>query len=325
MGEVDSSTILSIPPSDQNQVCAAHWGSAGLSAPTLSTGVPSDHSCLSDAFLPFPISQSLWRASMGGSLGLEGMVCPRAWRAMTQVSKQPLEWDLERSDSRNGLCHRHLDTWTASWAEVPLGAQLRGDGRAAAVGIGVFLAMLGVLGPAQQSAAARIGITPLPLHSHITVRPAAEEVDVMLQRCEGGVDAALQYAKNISKYMKDLIGYLEKRTALGETWGGGEGRGLCTVGWPWDGGMVLRALHGAEGLRAAGSGGGRFLQLLACVEEGTQRAQKPFCFVPLHFQPFSSRNGVRQRAPENGKQLQANLHAGGTATIELPGSEMSRS
>lgn len=136
MGEVDSSTILSIPPSDQNQVCAARWGSAGLSAPTLSTGVPSDHSCLSDAFLPFPISQSLWRASMGGSLGLEGMVCPRAWRAMTQVSKQPLEWDLERSDSRNGLCHRHLDTWTASWAEVPLGAQLRGDGRAAAVGIG---------------------------------------------------------------------------------------------------------------------------------------------------------------------------------------------
>ncbi|XP_069733952.1 rho GTPase-activating protein 45 isoform X2 [Phaenicophaeus curvirostris] len=42
----------------------------------------------------------------------------------------------------------------------------------------------------------------------------AEEVDVMLQRCEGGVDAALQYAKNISKYMKDLIGYLEKRTML---------------------------------------------------------------------------------------------------------------
>lgn len=39
----------------------------------------------------------------------------------------------------------------------------------------------------------------------------------MLQRCEGGVDAALQYTKNISKYMKDLIGYLEKRTTLGET------------------------------------------------------------------------------------------------------------
>ncbi|XP_057263419.1 rho GTPase-activating protein 45 isoform X2 [Pezoporus wallicus] len=44
--------------------------------------------------------------------------------------------------------------------------------------------------------------------------PPAEEVDVLLQRCEGGVDAALQYAKNISKYMKDLMGYLEKRTTL---------------------------------------------------------------------------------------------------------------
>nr|KAF6400351.1 Rho GTPase activating protein 45 [Rousettus aegyptiacus] len=41
-----------------------------------------------------------------------------------------------------------------------------------------------------------------------------EEVDKLLQRCEGGVDAALNYAKNMAKYMKDLIGYLEKRTAL---------------------------------------------------------------------------------------------------------------
>ncbi|XP_005406055.1 PREDICTED: minor histocompatibility protein HA-1 isoform X2 [Chinchilla lanigera] len=41
-----------------------------------------------------------------------------------------------------------------------------------------------------------------------------EEVDMLLQRCEGGVDVALQYAKNMAKYMKDLIGYLEKRTAL---------------------------------------------------------------------------------------------------------------
>uniref|UniRef100_A0A674IH86 Rho GTPase activating protein 45 n=1 Tax=Terrapene triunguis TaxID=2587831 RepID=A0A674IH86_9SAUR len=41
-----------------------------------------------------------------------------------------------------------------------------------------------------------------------------EEVDIMLQRCEGGVEAALQYAKNISKYMKDLFYYLEKRTTL---------------------------------------------------------------------------------------------------------------
>ncbi|XP_055227006.2 rho GTPase-activating protein 45 isoform X4 [Gorilla gorilla gorilla] len=42
----------------------------------------------------------------------------------------------------------------------------------------------------------------------------AEEVDVLLQRCEGGVDAALLYAKNMAKYMKDLISYLEKRTTL---------------------------------------------------------------------------------------------------------------
>ncbi|PKU38166.1 minor histocompatibility protein ha-1 [Limosa lapponica baueri] len=55
---------------------------------------------------------------------------------------------------------------------------------------------------------------PSSVESYDTGRPPAEEVDVMLQRCEGGVDAALQYAKNISKYMKDLIGYLEKRTTL---------------------------------------------------------------------------------------------------------------
>ena len=52
-------------------------------------------------------------------------------------------------------------------------------------------------------------------------RPAGclppEEVDMLLQRCEGGVDAALLYAKNMAKYMKDLIGYLEKRTMLGKS------------------------------------------------------------------------------------------------------------
>ncbi|RLV73192.1 hypothetical protein DV515_00017166 [Chloebia gouldiae] len=55
---------------------------------------------------------------------------------------------------------------------------------------------------------------PSGMDSYNTARPPAEEVDVMLQRCEGGVDAALQYAKTISKYMKDLIGYLEKKTTL---------------------------------------------------------------------------------------------------------------
>lgn len=43
-----------------------------------------------------------------------------------------------------------------------------------------------------------------------------EEVDVILQRSEGGVDSALLYAKTISKYMKDLISYVEKRTSLGK-------------------------------------------------------------------------------------------------------------
>ncbi|XP_030322048.1 rho GTPase-activating protein 45 isoform X3 [Calypte anna] len=58
------------------------------------------------------------------------------------------------------------------------------------------------------------GSTSLGMESYEMGHLLAEEVDVMLQRCEGGVDAALQYAKNISKYMKDLIGYLEKRTTL---------------------------------------------------------------------------------------------------------------
>ncbi|XP_061456538.1 rho GTPase-activating protein 45 isoform X2 [Rhineura floridana] len=47
-----------------------------------------------------------------------------------------------------------------------------------------------------------------------SIRLSAEEVDVLLQKCEGGVEVALKYAKNISKYMKDLMYYLEKRTAL---------------------------------------------------------------------------------------------------------------
>ncbi|TEA33435.1 hypothetical protein DBR06_SOUSAS8010333 [Sousa chinensis] len=57
-----------------------------------------------------------------------------------------------------------------------------------------------------------------PLSSEDCVCPAGclspEAVDTLLQRCEGGVHAALQYAKNMAKYMKDLIGYLEKRNAL---------------------------------------------------------------------------------------------------------------
>uniref|UniRef100_A0A673GP37 Minor histocompatibility protein HA-1-like n=1 Tax=Sinocyclocheilus rhinocerous TaxID=307959 RepID=A0A673GP37_9TELE len=40
------------------------------------------------------------------------------------------------------------------------------------------------------------------------------EVDILLQRSEGGVDSALNYAKSIAKYMKDIISYVDKRIAL---------------------------------------------------------------------------------------------------------------
>ncbi|XP_018101891.1 rho GTPase-activating protein 45 isoform X2 [Xenopus laevis] len=41
-----------------------------------------------------------------------------------------------------------------------------------------------------------------------------EDVDVILQRSDGGVQAALLYAKNMAKYLKDLSSYIEKRTIL---------------------------------------------------------------------------------------------------------------
>uniref|UniRef100_H2VBQ5 Rho GTPase activating protein 45 n=1 Tax=Takifugu rubripes TaxID=31033 RepID=H2VBQ5_TAKRU len=41
-----------------------------------------------------------------------------------------------------------------------------------------------------------------------------EEADIILQRSEGGVDSSLLYAKTISKYIKDLISYVEKRISL---------------------------------------------------------------------------------------------------------------
>ncbi|XP_053083565.1 rho GTPase-activating protein 45 isoform X2 [Pangasianodon hypophthalmus] len=41
-----------------------------------------------------------------------------------------------------------------------------------------------------------------------------EQVDILLQHSEGGVDSALGYAKAIAKYMKDIIIYVDKRIAL---------------------------------------------------------------------------------------------------------------
>ncbi|TRY55222.1 hypothetical protein DNTS_032686 [Danionella cerebrum] len=43
---------------------------------------------------------------------------------------------------------------------------------------------------------------------------SAEEVHDLLRRSEGGVDSALTYAKSIAKYMKDIIGYIDKRISL---------------------------------------------------------------------------------------------------------------
>lgn len=43
-----------------------------------------------------------------------------------------------------------------------------------------------------------------------------EEVDLALQKNESGVESALLYAKTLSKYIKDLLGCMEKRLAMGE-------------------------------------------------------------------------------------------------------------
>uniref|UniRef100_A0A4W5R790 Rho GTPase activating protein 45 n=1 Tax=Hucho hucho TaxID=62062 RepID=A0A4W5R790_9TELE len=58
------------------------------------------------------------------------------------------------------------------------------------------------------------GLEGAQMRSDLQDFSRAEEVDIMLQRSEGGVDSALAYAKTISKYMKDLISYVEKRTSL---------------------------------------------------------------------------------------------------------------
>ncbi|XP_054912166.1 rho GTPase-activating protein 45 isoform X1 [Poeciliopsis prolifica] len=63
-------------------------------------------------------------------------------------------------------------------------------------------------------AAAGQGVEGGHFRSDLHDNGRVEEVDVILQRSEGGVDSALVYAKSISKYMKDLISYVEKRTTL---------------------------------------------------------------------------------------------------------------
>ncbi|KAK2835748.1 hypothetical protein Q5P01_016232 [Channa striata] len=63
-------------------------------------------------------------------------------------------------------------------------------------------------------AAAGHGADGSQFRSELQDMGRVEEVDVILQRSEGGVDSALLYAKTISKYMKDLISYVEKRISL---------------------------------------------------------------------------------------------------------------
>lgn len=45
---------------------------------------------------------------------------------------------------------------------------------------------------------------------------SAQEADLALCRCEGGVELALQYAKMWCRYAKDLLAWMEKRINLGE-------------------------------------------------------------------------------------------------------------
>ncbi len=44
-----------------------------------------------------------------------------------------------------------------------------------------------------------------------------EEVDLTLLKNDSGVESALLYAKTWSKYIKDLLAWMEKRLAMGES------------------------------------------------------------------------------------------------------------
>ena len=44
-----------------------------------------------------------------------------------------------------------------------------------------------------------------------------EEVDLTLLKNDSGVESALLYAKAWSKYVKDLLAWMDKRLAMGET------------------------------------------------------------------------------------------------------------
>uniref|UniRef100_A0A8D0FIN4 GEM interacting protein n=1 Tax=Strix occidentalis caurina TaxID=311401 RepID=A0A8D0FIN4_STROC len=49
------------------------------------------------------------------------------------------------------------------------------------------------------------------------VEKMVQEADEMLIKCEGGIDAALEYAKMWCKYVKELLSWIEKRLSYGES------------------------------------------------------------------------------------------------------------
>jgi len=48
------------------------------------------------------------------------------------------------------------------------------------------------------------------------VKLTAEEIDSILMRLQAGLDLTFQRAKAWSKYLKDIMSYIERRTQLGE-------------------------------------------------------------------------------------------------------------
>ncbi|KAM9439456.1 rho GTPase-activating protein 45 isoform 2-T2 [Clarias gariepinus] len=58
------------------------------------------------------------------------------------------------------------------------------------------------------------GVDGVSRYNHEDCMMSPEQVDILLQHSEGGVDSALGYAKAIAKYMKDIISYVDKRIGL---------------------------------------------------------------------------------------------------------------
>ena len=53
-------------------------------------------------------------------------------------------------------------------------------------------------------------------YAHLVELLSAAKMDAQLLQMESGVELALDRAKAWSKYAKDVIGYIEKRTQLGK-------------------------------------------------------------------------------------------------------------